>query len=196
MMQESSDVKNLPDYAIEKDWWMTKVLQALFQTAIGPFCRFKGGSSLSKGWGLINRYSEDVDIALSHRFFNQPIENNNQLKKLRKACRKYLTEEYPTLLSDALQRLGVEALKNMELYRNIVEHRRKFHHIGYVNYNKDYPPHIIFLPPESCALEYEQDYTALLSNFVYGHSLRYQELIDRLKELETRFHNIKSIVSR
>lgn len=50
--------------AIEKDWWVTLTLKALFESPYAKFFIFKGGTSLSKGWKLIERFSEDIDIAL------------------------------------------------------------------------------------------------------------------------------------
>lgn len=51
---------------IEKDFWVCWVLDALFQRLKpgGPRLLFKGGTSLSKGYGLISRFSEDVDITV------------------------------------------------------------------------------------------------------------------------------------
>jgi len=53
--------------AIEKDWWVTLTLKALFATDYAGFLIFKGGTSLSKCWKLIERFSEDIDIALDPR---------------------------------------------------------------------------------------------------------------------------------
>jgi len=44
---------NLPAYAIEKDWWMIQTLAILFEMEVGQHMVFKGGTSLSKAWGLI-----------------------------------------------------------------------------------------------------------------------------------------------
>jgi predicted nucleotidyltransferase component of viral defense system len=46
---------------VEKDYWVTQVLRALHTEYPGGFL-FKGGTSLSKGYGIIERFSEDVDI--------------------------------------------------------------------------------------------------------------------------------------
>ncbi len=46
--------------AIEKDWWVTLTLKALFESPYAKFFIFKGGTSLSKGWKLIERFSEDI----------------------------------------------------------------------------------------------------------------------------------------
>ena len=47
---------------VEKDYWVTHALWALSKTRMELW--FKGGTSLSKGWGIINRFSEDVDIQI------------------------------------------------------------------------------------------------------------------------------------
>ena len=56
---------------IEKDYYVTEVLRIIAATA-GDKIIFKGGTSLSKGWNLIQRFSEDIDIFLDplglHRF--------------------------------------------------------------------------------------------------------------------------------
>ena len=57
--------------SVEKDWWVTAVLRALFQTSFASYLLFKGGTSLSKGWQLINRFSEDIDISLGHEWFEK-----------------------------------------------------------------------------------------------------------------------------
>lgn len=46
--------------AIEKDWWVTVTLKALFQTDCRDSLIFKGGTSLSKGFNIIERFSEDL----------------------------------------------------------------------------------------------------------------------------------------
>ena len=58
--------------AIEKDWWVTVTLKALFQTDCRDSLIFKGGTSLSKGFNIIERFSEDIDLAISHSFFGTP----------------------------------------------------------------------------------------------------------------------------
>ncbi len=49
--------------AVEKDYWVTQVLRALADGFVDDFV-FKGGTSLSKGFGLIERFSEDIDILI------------------------------------------------------------------------------------------------------------------------------------
>src|SRR5690606_11520618 len=71
--------------AVEKDWWVTLTLRALFQSAYAQHIVFKGGTSLSKCWKLISRFSEDVDIALSPQAFGMSYQKNpskNHIEKL------------------------------------------------------------------------------------------------------------------
>lgn len=57
MVQTVSELKQIDEASVEKDWWVTAVLYAVFHTSIGSFLSFKGGTSLSKGWRVINRFS-------------------------------------------------------------------------------------------------------------------------------------------
>jgi predicted nucleotidyltransferase component of viral defense system len=49
---------------VEKDYWITLVLSRLSKSKYVAESVFKGGTSLSKGYNLIERFSEDVDIAI------------------------------------------------------------------------------------------------------------------------------------
>lgn len=55
--------------SVEKDLWVCWTLRALFRVpSSGPHLTFKGGTSLSKGWKLIDRFSEDIDIVINRQF--------------------------------------------------------------------------------------------------------------------------------
>ncbi len=56
-------------FAVEKDWWVSRTLEIIFQMDIANHLVFKGGTSLSKAWKLIQRFSEDVDLAIDKDFF-------------------------------------------------------------------------------------------------------------------------------
>jgi len=58
---------------IEKDFWVCIVLDVLFhKSRFGPKLCFKGGTSLSKGYGLIQRFSEDIDLILDWTVLGYP----------------------------------------------------------------------------------------------------------------------------
>jgi hypothetical protein len=74
---------------------------------------FKGGTSLSKAWGLIERFSEDIDLAMDRKFLGFEGELSKQdIKKLRKASFKYITEKFYPALKAKLQDAG---LSNVEI---------------------------------------------------------------------------------
>ncbi len=66
----SSAERKLPPAAIEKDWWVVRTLELVFDTSIAPHTVFKGGTSLSKAWKLIDRFSEDIDLALDRKYLS------------------------------------------------------------------------------------------------------------------------------
>jgi len=67
---------------IEKDYYVTEVLRIVAATA-GDKVIFKGGTSLSKGWNLIQRFSEDIDIFLDPLAFEPPLAKRSIDRELR-----------------------------------------------------------------------------------------------------------------
>ncbi len=59
-----ANARAIRDAIVEKDYWVTHVLQALRGSEFRNAFIFKGGTSLSKGWNLIDRFSEDIDLLL------------------------------------------------------------------------------------------------------------------------------------
>jgi Nucleotidyl transferase AbiEii toxin, Type IV TA system len=83
--------RGLREAIIEKDYYVTEALR-IIETAVGAKVIFKGGTSLSKGWNLIERFSEDVDIFLDPTAFDPPLGKkaiDRELKKLRQAIAKH-----------------------------------------------------------------------------------------------------------
>lgn len=79
--------RGLREAIIEKDYFVTEALRIIEQTA-GAKVIFKGGTSLSKGWNLIQRFSEDIDIFLDPTAFNPALGKkaiDRELKTLRQA---------------------------------------------------------------------------------------------------------------
>jgi hypothetical protein len=90
---------------VEKDFWVCWTLEALFNGLPpgGPRLLFKGGTSLSKAFGLISRFSEDIDITVFRQDIGEPIEAADldalsgkqrriRLERIRSACQQYITE--------------------------------------------------------------------------------------------------------
>lgn len=328
IIQAVSRAKQIDEASAEKDWWVTAVLYAMFHTSISNYLLFKGGTSLSKGWNIINRFSEDIDLALSRDFFLNEMKltcaqcaSNTQIHNFREKGQDFLLGPFKAELNATLHELGldvsvtddrdhldkngmprkvphdkdptvlyvtypslydstepyavptvkieisvlsmaepyeqrqisslvyqvfegddvdldfvqtirivspartflekafllceefqkdkprtyrmsrhlydlerlmnteyaVKALQDTSLYNEIVEHRRRFYHLGYVDYDNDLPDKIKILPGEALMPEYEKDYNDMKTSFIYGDALNFDQLIERLSVLQDRF---------
>ena len=78
------------------------------------------------------------------------------------------------------------AISDNELWDTIRHHREKFTHISSVDYSQDIRPNICLIPPENVIGDWQQDYEAMQRTMIYGNSLTFNELIDRIKLLEKR----------
>ena len=317
ILNQATELTGLPAVAIEKDWWVTLALNASFSLKYSNDIVFKGGTSLSKGWNLIERFSEDIDLAIDRKYFGFDGDiSKTQIKNLRKqSCEfistsfladltKILTEwkaideckliaqpvkdsdkdpqvieiqynsvidtsEYlpqrvlievssrslmepieerqinsilsenfpqqnfatfpfaiPTVLPQRtflekvfllheefsqetekiridrlsrhlydLEKLmdtehGIEALKNIDLYNNIIAHREKFNPLRGLDYVNHIPSKISILPPQVVVKGYERDYEAMTSFMIYGEPLKFDHLMKRILELQTRINSI------
>ena len=317
ILNQATELTGLPSVAIEKDWWVTMALNASFSLPYSKNIVFKGGTSLSKGWNLIERFSEDIDLAIDRKFFDFDGDiSKMQIKNLRKqSCEfisttfladltKILTEwkaideckliaqpvkdsdkdpqvieiqynsvidtsEYlpqrvlievssrslmepieerqinsilsenfpqqnfatfpfaiPTVLPQRtflekvfllheefsqetekiridrlsrhlydLEKLmdtehGIEALKNIDLYNNIIAHREKFNSLRGLDYVNHIPSKISILPPQVIVKGYERDYEAMTIFMIYGEPLKFDHLMKRILKLQTRINSI------
>lgn len=334
MIQRVVSERNIDENSAEKDWWVTAVLNALFHTNVSEYLLFKGGTSLSKGWNIINRFSEDIDLALDRSFFldirGEKCANctsNTQIHHLREKGQDFILGELKEELKAKLEEMGLKgvdvigeneradnngetarldhdkdpsviyvkypslytsnesyaspevkieisvlsmaepfemklitslisqifakdgitvdedyamiiktvsptrtflekafllceefqkdkprtrrmtrhfydleklmqteyankALNDIALYKEIVAHREKFYHVGYVDYSKELPNSITILPPDDFISSYESDYKDMQESFIYADSLSFDVLMKRIKELQDRFRAI------
>lgn len=105
---------NLFEIAVEKDVWVCWTLRKLFELYEGgEHLTFKGGTSLSKCWNLIERFSEDIDIvidrdALGFGGDNAPEnasskkQTSKRLKALKEACQQYISDRIQPALIDVI----------------------------------------------------------------------------------------------
>lgn len=94
----------LPDL-VRKDYWVTRVLRAIATDAAQRGrVLFKGGTSLSKGWGLIDRFSEDIDLLLTGPDFGPvpgpPPAGKGERERHFKAIRTRIEAETPLRLPE------------------------------------------------------------------------------------------------
>ena len=311
---------NLSTVAIEKDWWITAVLRALFSLPYAEHLSFKGGTSLSKCYNLIERFSEDIDIAVNREFLGyggtlsktqisdrlrraacsfvrerlqfdiaKQIENhevkknlfsvnvnitpisttdpeiieihykslfpgNNYLKPivkleisgrsmnepvqeiqlqsfidevysdksfaeipfkvnavvpertfLEKICllheefakpQEFMrTERMSRHLYDLVKMydadIAEKALKNKDLYDSIIKHRRLFIGLKDFDYSTLAPKTINIIPSENIIAQWQQDYEIMRETMIYGESLPFNKLIDKIKQLNDQINNIE-----
>ena len=104
--------KGMKPFAVEKDWWVSRTLEIIFQMNIAQHLVFKGGTSLSKAWKLINRFSEDIDLAIDKEFFGFTGDlGKNQRDKLRKTAGIYTTGTFFKELEVEFKKRGYENLE-------------------------------------------------------------------------------------
>ncbi|HMK19595.1 MAG TPA: nucleotidyl transferase AbiEii/AbiGii toxin family protein [Chitinophagaceae bacterium] len=317
ILNQASNTTGLPAIAIEKDWWVTLVLNASFSLEYSNNIVFKGGTSLSKGWNLIERFSEDIDLAMDRKFFGfegdiskskikslrkkscdfistiflkdleyklsewkainecklnaqpivdsdkdpqvievhydsvldksdylkqrvlievssrslmEPTENRNInsflsatflnqpfatesfnistvlpqrtfLEKIFLLHEEFLQETSKIRIERLSRHLydleklmdtehGTKAISDKELYNGIVAHREKFNPIRGIDYSKHVPSGIRIVPPDPVIKDWERDYQTMIENMIYGSSLKFDPLINRIQELQERINGL------
>ena len=318
--QTSAKMNDLYPQIIEKDLWVTTFLQLIFSLPFADKLVFKGGTSLSKIWNVIERFSEDIDLAVDRELFDlQGDLTVKKIKKLRKQSSLFVKEtfcaellkavekydlqnlcdiepqpdgegdktypeprkifiRYPSLFdtlpyvkAEIVLEIGarsliepteksevksmisenlpidtllvnsqiitavpektfiekvfllheiftcgrrmlanrksrhlydlekmmnkdfsIKAISDSELWNTIRHYREKFTHINGVDYSQDIRPNICLIPPAQVIDDWRQDYESMQNTMIYGKSLTFNELIDRIKQLEERVRLTKT----
>jgi len=95
--------------AIEKDAWVTLVLRLIFKSEISEHLVFKGGTSLSKAYGLIKRFSEDIDLAVNREYLGFKGElTKGQIRKLRKKSHEFVSTEMLDVLRNEFRNYNID----------------------------------------------------------------------------------------
>ncbi|MBM3207575.1 MAG: nucleotidyl transferase AbiEii/AbiGii toxin family protein [Chlamydiae bacterium] len=112
--QTAADIQNMSFEIIEKDFWVVWILGRLFSLEkVRPYLTFKGGTSLSKVYKLIDRFSEDIDLSIERDFFGFGTPNNPEnapskkkqnllIENLSEACSSYVQNELLHELTNAI----------------------------------------------------------------------------------------------
>ncbi len=108
-----SQKTGLSPVSIEKDWWVVQVLRTLFELPYSKSLSFKGGTSLSKCWHLIERFSEDVDMAIDREYlgFDGELSKTQISDKLRRASCSFVRERLKHDLREQLVVQGIDGGK-------------------------------------------------------------------------------------
>ena len=111
---ECSRRLSLEPVSVEKDFWVCWTLRELFALPdIGQHLTFKGGTSLSKAWGLIRRFSEDIDLVVDKEALGfggdaapekapSKKKRRDRLEALMEASRKWVQEKLQPALAGRL----------------------------------------------------------------------------------------------
>ncbi|MDR3491735.1 MAG: nucleotidyl transferase AbiEii/AbiGii toxin family protein [Gammaproteobacteria bacterium] len=110
----SKNIKNV--IIIEKDFWVCWTLDQMFSNpALSPHVTFKGGTSLSKCYNIIDRFSEDIDLTLSKQYIGITAENDpatatsnnqrsNRLEELSQKVKNKITNNVKPLLTEEFRK--------------------------------------------------------------------------------------------
>jgi predicted nucleotidyltransferase component of viral defense system len=125
-------------FAVEKDWWVVQTLSVVFEMEVASHLVFKGGTSLSKAWGLIQRFSEDIDLAIDRGYFGFEGElSKNQRDNLRKTTGRFVEEHFFGEIVQRFEEKGFSGLK-FELVEEVESDKDRKININYPNLLK--PP--------------------------------------------------------
>ena len=149
VLDQVSAQTNSAQQTIEKDWWVTQVLRVLFSLPYAAHLSFKGGTSLSKAWNIIERFSEDIDIAISREYlgFVGELSRTQVSDKLRRAACSFVRERMQNDLREGLVALGI-APEKFNVYVNITSVSTTDPEVIYIDYesvlpNSEYIAHTV-----------------------------------------------------
>ena len=127
LLDWASQERGLAPSILEKDYWVCKTLDVLFSLPdLGEHLVFKGGTSLSKVYRLIDRFSEDVDVSFHREFLGFGDERDpeaatgkeqvRRIEALQQACKDCIRERLlPVLRLEMSHRLGSDEGWSMEI---------------------------------------------------------------------------------
>lgn len=116
LFQYTANNLKLNEAIVEKDFWVCFMLEVLFEhSSYKDYFAFKGGTSLSKSFHLIERFSEDIDLILDWRKLgyelNEPLENRSNAaqerfkKEINARCEVFLRDEFIPTMKQVLLKL-------------------------------------------------------------------------------------------
>ena len=145
-LEDAADRLESDPYLLEKDIWVVQILKILFDAPFGKDLVFKGGTSLSKVYNAIRRFSEDLDVTYDIRAFAPDIVGDSEeafppnrsqekrwTKMIRKRLEEWTREEARAVIEDGLVRAGFYAAgfrtENDQVY---IEYEPMFDHSSFV----------------------------------------------------------------
>jgi hypothetical protein len=134
-------------HILEKDVWVVWTLSTLFESAFGDHLVFKGGTSLSKAYGAIRRFSEDIDVTYDIRAFAPELVKNageealppsksqgaNWTKAIRRKLPAWIAETVLPLVQAQLEKSGLKATTTADEECLYIEYDTNTPGYGYVS---------------------------------------------------------------
>lgn len=116
LFQQTANNRGINLQIIEKDFWVCWTLKQLFELPkIGEHLIFKGGTSLSKVYGIIDRFSEDIDVAIDRKYLSFADEEelinlsrnklNQKIEELDNLCQEVVEKEILSLLQESFPKI-------------------------------------------------------------------------------------------
>src|ERR1700737_5439008 len=108
-IEQAATRRNISPVILEKDFWVCWLLGILFESEFAGSMVFKGGTSLSKVFGVIERFSEDIDLSLSPAFLKLPEAGtsrnqvNKWMTKAEAACAKAVQNQIGPAMEAAVE---------------------------------------------------------------------------------------------
>ena len=116
LIETTAGVLGIPAVFIEKDYWVTYILNKLSKSIYKETAIFKGGTSLSKAYKIIGRFSEDIDLAI----ITDGIDGN-AVKTLIKNIEKALLDENFEETTTPQTSKGSKFRKTVHQYTKIID---------------------------------------------------------------------------
>jgi predicted nucleotidyltransferase component of viral defense system len=121
LIQLTAEYIKLPQIYVEKDYWVTYALRNI---AISPFnylVVFRGGTSLSKAYKLIDRFSEDIDLAINANEVTPGFNSDSQRKKLIKEIESVAASGLRYIENDMRESKGSNFRRTVYEYPKVVD---------------------------------------------------------------------------
>ena len=142
----AADLLGRPAHLLEKDVWVVWAIQQLFGSPIGTNLVFKGGTSLSKAYQVIDRFSEDVDLTFDIRALIPDLlegredampatssEERRWSKRVRQALPEWVAGTIQPILQQAIDREGIDARLRIDGDKLFIDYPHLAQGTGYVS---------------------------------------------------------------
>ncbi len=218
LCEQAGQLLGLDAASVEKDFWVCWTLRELFALPeYGPHLTFKGGTSLSKGWKLIERFSEDIDPSTTPEIQPYlaealPGQLSGSTFSVRTLAPERTFWEKASLLHEegfrtggggpaarlarhyydlwCLIKAGVadRAFADIGLFERVVTHRNIFFRKNKEAKESLRPGSLRLLPSDERRPAWKQDYDAMRETMFFGDAPAFDEILRVVGEFERRFN--------